>query len=294
VGWFFSGYFGAWYVLFGVGFVRWATEQPEHTQSWWMFAFGIFAYVLFIPSMMFGLMEPVLGRITATSADVLRDGLQRGAIGRAYAFALGLICSLAAMASCFIAWMTASMSDVFSVEALGENGLAFAMVTLMMSTLAIVAVFPWLGLRYLLMKCRLAETPRRHAGWPRLVPVAAALAWAALVVGLGFRLANATWVRTVRLDFAALPPSDEPLRDWLSSQPGVINPAVSREGDTLVIEYAVSAQRFHSIGRVGDTVVIEYTAPAHVKRSLQLTDATARFGYEGLRNVDFGQPRKHW
>src|SRR5687768_8818749 len=90
VGWFFGGYFGGWYVLFGVGLFRWLTGHPEHTASWWMVAFGVIAYTLLIPSLLFGLMEPVLGRTSVTSAAPLQDGLERRAVGRAYVFAVGL------------------------------------------------------------------------------------------------------------------------------------------------------------------------------------------------------------
>jgi len=102
---------------------------------------------------------------------------------------------------------------------------------------------------------------------------------------------NATRVMTVRLDFAALPPSDEPLRDWLRSQPDLVNAGVTRQGDAVVIEYGLSAFRGQSISRVGDVVTIEATSP---KRSVPLTAAAAEFGYHGLRNMEVLQSRKQW
>ena len=62
--WLYGGYFCGWYVLLGVGFVRWLTQEPSHRESWWMIAFGAVAYFLLIPSMLFGLM-PVLEKLSA-------------------------------------------------------------------------------------------------------------------------------------------------------------------------------------------------------------------------------------
>jgi hypothetical protein len=46
----------------------------------------------------------------------------------------------------------------------------------------------------------------------------------------GYRLANATAVYTYRIDFAILPASDDALRKWLASQPGVLAASVRRDG----------------------------------------------------------------
>jgi hypothetical protein len=154
VGWFLGGYFGAWYVLFGIGFVSWLTGNPERL-SVGMVLFGLFAYTLLIPGLLFSFMEPVIGKLSEKSAAALQDAVERGAIGRGYAFGMGLLCSVAAMVNCAVAWWAASTSRGFTVETLGENGLAAAMVTLMMGTLAIIAAAPWLGLQFLLMRgCR--------------------------------------------------------------------------------------------------------------------------------------------
>src|SRR5262249_42646754 len=148
--------------------------------------------------------------------------------------------------------------DAFSAERLGENGLAVVMVALMMATAAVIAACPWLGLRLLVAKCRPPEPGARRT-WSRAVPVALALAWAGAVGWLGYRLANATTIMTARLDFAALPASDEPLRQWLRSQPGILAADVSRRGNTVVVECAMSAHRSHSFSQWGDTLLIEYT-----------------------------------
>jgi hypothetical protein len=50
VSWLYGGYFCGWYVLLGVGYVGWLTN-PSHRESWWMVAFGAFAYFLVIPGL---------------------------------------------------------------------------------------------------------------------------------------------------------------------------------------------------------------------------------------------------
>jgi hypothetical protein len=42
------------------------------------------------------------------------------------------------------------------------------------------------------------------------------------------------------MSFAFLPESDDALRKWLTSQPGVLAASVRRDGQTVVIEYARS------------------------------------------------------
>jgi hypothetical protein len=154
MGWFLGGYFCVWYVLFGVGYVGWLTTHPERL-SVWMVLFGLFAYILLIPSLLFGLMEPVFDKLAAKSAAALEEAVERGVIGRGYAFAIGAVCSVAAMVNVVVAWWAAETSGGFSVETLGENGLAVAMVTLMMGTLAIIAGVPWFGMQLLVMRyCR--------------------------------------------------------------------------------------------------------------------------------------------
>jgi len=293
VGWLYGGYFCGWYILLGVGFVRWLTMDPSHRESWWMVAFGAVAYFLLIPSMLFGLM-PVLEKLSDRAESVIREGFTRRAVSRGYAFAVGLVGSLVAMVTCFVGWVAASMSpDALSEDKLGETGLAVVIVSMMMGTLAVITACLWLGLRLLLLKCRLREPGARRTWSSRIVPALLALAWAGTVGWLGYRLANATSVMTARLDFAALPASDEPLEEWLRSQPGVAA-AVSRQGNTVVVECAMSAHRSHSFSRWGDTVMIEYTTPGGERRSLHLTRVAAEAGYGGLRNAEFDKPKRQW
>jgi hypothetical protein len=257
-----------------------------------MVAFGAVAYFLLIPSLLFGLM-PVLEKLSAQAESAIREGFTRRAVSRGYAFAVGLVGSLVAMVTCLVGWVAASMAhDALSADNLGETGLAVVVVSMMMGTLAVIAACPWLALRHLLMKCR--EPCARRTWSSRIVPVALLLAWAGTVGWLGYRLANATSVMTARLDFATLPASDEPLQEWLRSQPGVVAAAVSRQGNTVVVECAVSAHRSYSLSRMGDTVLIEYRTPGGEKRSLHLSQVAAEAGYGGLRNTEFDKPKRQW
>jgi hypothetical protein len=294
VNWLYGGYFCGWYVLLGVGFVRWLTQDPSHRESWWMVAFGVVAYFLLIPSMLFGLM-PVLEKLSARAEPVIREGITRRAVSRGYAFAVGLVGSLVAMVTCFVGWLAAAMApEALSTDNLGETGAGVVIVSMMMGTLAVIAACLWLGLRLLLLKCQAPEPGARRTWSSRIAPALLALAWAGTLGWIGYRLANATSVMVARLDFAALPASDEPLEEWLRSQPGVVAAAVSRQGDTVVVECAMSAHRSHSFSRWGDTVLIEYTTSGGEKRSLHLTQVAAEAGYGGLRKVEFDKPKRHW
>jgi hypothetical protein len=293
VGWLYGGYFGGWYVLLGLGFARWLATDSSHRESWGMVVFGAFAYFLLIPSLLFGLI-PVLEKVFARSDATIRDGLVRRAISRGYAFAVGLAGSLVAMVTCFVVWSAASMSsDTLSVDQLGENGLAVVMVSMGMGTLVVIAACLWLGLWLLLQTCRLREPVARPTRSLLAVAIASVLAWAGLVGWLGYRLTNATVVMTARLDFAALPASDEPLQTWLRSQPGLAG-VVSRQGNTVVVECTLSVRGIQGFARTLDTVMIEYTTPAGEKRSVDLTRAAAESGYGGLTNADFDRPRRQW
>jgi len=99
---------------------------------------------------------------------------------------------------------------------------------------------------------------------------------------------------TARLNFAALPESDEPLQERLRSQPGVAAAAVRRQENTVVVECALCAYRSHSFSCWGDTVLIEYTTPGGETRSLNLTQVAAEAGYSGLRKATFDKPKKQW
>ena len=57
---------------------------------------------------------------------------------------------------------------------------------------------------------------------------------------LAYRQGNATAVTTYRIDFASLPESDDALREWLASRPGVLGSSVHRDGQTVVVEYVRS------------------------------------------------------
>ena len=105
---------------------------------------------------------------------------------------------------------------------------------------------------------------------------------------------NATTVMTARLDFAVLPASDEPLAEWLRSQPGVAAAAVGRQGNTVVVECALCAYRSHSSSCWGDTVLIEYTTPGGETRSIDLTQMSAQAGYSGLTKATFDTPKRQW
>jgi hypothetical protein len=293
VGWLYGGYFCGWYVLLGLGFVRWLATDSSHRESWGMVLFGAFAYFLLIPSLLFGLM-PALEKVFDRSEATIRDGLARRAVSRGYAFAVGLTGSLVAMVTCLVGWWAAGMSDSLSADRLGENGVAVVIVSMALGTLAVIAACLWLGLRLLLLSCRLREPGARPTRSALAVSVALALAWAGLVGWLGYRLTNATTVMTARLDFAALPASDEPLQAWLRSQPGLAAAAVGRQGNTVVVECRLPAHGTQGFARLLATVVIEYTTPAGERRSLDLTRAAAESGYGGLRNVVFDTPKRQW
>ena len=66
---------------------------------------------------------------------------------------------------------------------------------------------------------------------------------ARLLGWLGYTIysaATATDTFTYRMDFTALPASDDALHDWLASQPGITSVSVRREGLTVVAEYTSS------------------------------------------------------
>lgn len=90
---------------------------------------------------------------------------------------------------------------------------------------------------------------------------------------LAYRHANAAGVVTYRIDFTSLPESDDALREWLASQPGVLGSSVHRDGQTVVVEYVRS---IWSDGPV----------------PLLLTE-TQRLGYGGVRGVT-GEIKGRW
>jgi hypothetical protein len=165
------------------------------------------------------------------------------------------------------------------------------MASLMMGTIIVIGLFPWLGVRHLLNKARHDPQAQRPL-WSRAIPIAIVV-WAALVGWLGYRIATATTTMTMRLDFAALPATDQALQDWFDSQPG-IDATVSRDGQTVVIEYAVSAMWTSGSGQIFDELMLNYSTLGGTKHTLDLTGATAGFGYGRLLNSSLSTPRKRW
>jgi hypothetical protein len=289
----YGGYFGGWYVLFGIGFIRWVLVEPDD-RSWWMIAFGAFAYFLLIPSLVLGMVGPIFEKIATRSEAEMQTAFDRRTLTRGYAFGTGFVLSLMAMVTSFIAWAAASMEpDFFSLENLGENGLAVVMVSLMMGIIIVIALFPWLGVRHLLSKSRRQERGAQSTWFSRVAPIAAVLICAALIGWLGYRIATSTNTMTMRLDFAGLPANDQALQDWFDSQPG-IDATVSRDGQTVVIEYAVSALWTSGSSQFFDELVLDYSTLGGTKHSLRLTDATANFGYGRLLNSSTSMPQKRW
>jgi hypothetical protein len=95
-----------------------------------------------------------------------------------------------------------------------------------------------------------------------------AVAAVGLLGWLGYRLANATSICTYRAEFTTLPASDDALRDWLASQPGVSGVSVSRDGQTVVVEFTMPSFGHHA-------------QPNPVRQAEQL-------GYGGLRRYTVG------
>lgn len=154
-----GGYFCGWYLLLGVGYVTWL-QMPGNATSWWTIAFGALAYVLLIPSLLFGMMEPVFGTLSARLQGVIEEATAAGTIKREWAFALGLLCSAVAMTTCLVGgWSVAMVPERLSTENLGETGVAVAMMAILVTGLAIIALCPWLGMRYL---ATWAVTPSRR------------------------------------------------------------------------------------------------------------------------------------
>ncbi len=290
--WLYAGYFGGWYILFGLGFIHWVLVEPDDRSSW-MIAFGVFAYFLLIPSLMLGMVGPVFEKLATRSQAEIDDAIKRSTLTSGYAFATGFVLSLMAMITSFIAWSVASMeADFFTPENLGENWLAFAMVSLLMGIILVIALFPWLGVRHLLDKSRRSDSDLQPT-FARIRPIAVLLVWAALVGWLGFRLANATNTMTLRLDFAALPATDQALQDWFDSQPGIVA-RITRDNQTVVVEHAVSALHGSSTSQFFDELVMEYSSLGGTKHTLRLTDATAELGYGRLLSSSTSRPQRRW
>jgi hypothetical protein len=259
-----------------------------------MVAFGAFAYFLLIPGLLFGL-TPVVAKLSPKADAAVQEGFARGAFSRRYAFAVGLGASLVAIVTIAVGYGVACMEfpDV-PTDQLDDTWLGVAFVSMLMGVLGVIAVCPWLGQRLLLRKCRLQEPGARRTWYWNVAPIALVLAWAGTVCWLGYRLANATTVMTARLDFAALPASDDPLQERLRSQPGIAAAAVRRQENMVVVECALCAYRSHSFSSWGDTVLIEYTTPGGETHSLNLTQMSAEAGYRGLRKATFDKPKRRW
>jgi MFS family permease len=290
MGWLYGGYVTGWYCVFGLGLAHWLSYEIAHDASWGQLAFGVFGYFLVIPALAFGLMKPVVNAIPAASVAAVRNGFERRALSRTFAFAVGLFGSVVAVITCTVIYLLAGVADI-STEALGETGVGVAIVSIMMLVLAVIAVCPWLGTRVLLARCQAPGSVARSR--VLLVLAAATVAWAGLVGWLGYRLVNATRSTAVELTVAQLPESDEPLLQWLRSQPGIRAASVSRDGGIVTVDFAVSASRTSSHGRFLNEVFIE-TESDGVKHHISLTQAASDFGYGALQNANFGKPRTHW
>jgi hypothetical protein len=294
VSWLYAGYFCGWYAFLGLGLVAWFMDDPRNLQSWQMVAFGIFAYFLVIPGLLFQLI-PIFAKWSTGVDSAVKGGLARGAFSRSYAFVVGLVGSVVALVTCALGWGVASLeTEAISVERLGENGLAVTFVSMLVGVLAVIGACPWLGQLLLLRKCRLSEAGARQTWSWRIVPVAFALAWVGTAGWLGYRIVNAATVMTARLNFAALPDSDEPLQERLQSQPGVAAASVRRLNKIVVVEFALCAYRSHSFRWWTGTVMFDYTTPRGEKHSLDLTQVAAAAGYKGLKDATFDRPKSRW
>src|SRR6266540_6314497 len=89
-----------------------------------------------------------------------------------------------------------------------------------------------------------------------LVVVSVTLVW------LHYQTANEKWVYHVRADFVDMPADDSALYQWLVAQPGVTNVMITREGQTLRVDY------------------VSPNPPAKALGSVSM-EANRRFGYRG-------------
>jgi hypothetical protein len=290
MGWLYGGYVTGWYCMFGLGFAYWLSYEIAHEAPWGQLAFGAFGYFVVIPTLAFGLMKPVVNAIPAASVAAVRNGFERRAFSRTFAFGVGLFGSVVAVVTCTVIYLLAGVADI-STEALGENGVAVAIVSIMMLVLTVIAVCPWLGTRVLLARCQAPGSVARS----RVLSVlaAATIVWAGLAGWLGYRLVNGTRCTAVELTVAQLPESDEPLLQWLRSQPGIRAASVSRDGGIVTVDFAVSTFETSSHGRFLNDVFIE-TESNGVKHHISLTQAASDFGYGALQNAKFGKPRTRW
>ena len=290
MGWLYGGYVTGWYCVFGLGFAFWLRNEIARDAPWGQLVFGVFGYFVVIPTLFFGLMKPVINTISAESVAVVRNGFERHAISRAFAFVLGLFGSVVAVITCTVIYLLAAVSDI-SEEALGETGVTVAIISTMMLVLTVIAVCPWLGTRVLLAKCKAPGSVARSRVLSVLV--AATVVWAGLVGVFGYRLVNATRVTSVELTIAQLPESDEPFQQWLRSQPGIRAASVSRDAGVLTVDFEVSNFETSSHGQMLNEVFIE-TNSNGAKHYISLTQAASDFGYGALQNAKFEKPRPRW
>lgn len=146
MGWLYGGYVTGWYCIFGLGFAYWVRGEIARDATWGQLAFGAFGYSVVIPTLLFGLMKPVINTISAESVKAVRNGFERHVISRTFAFVLGLFGCVAAGITCTVIYLFAAVSDI-SEEALGETGVAVAIISTMILVVAVIAVCPWLGTR---------------------------------------------------------------------------------------------------------------------------------------------------
>jgi hypothetical protein len=290
MGWMYGGYVAGWYCVFGLGFAYWLSYEIAHEAPWGQLAFGAFGYFVVIPTLAFGLMKPVVNAIPTASVAAVRNAFERRAVSRTFAFAVGLFGSVVAVITCTVIYLLAGVADI-STEALGETGVAVAIVAILMLVLTVIAVCPWLGARDLLARYQAPGSVARS----RVLSVlaAATLVWAGLAGWLGYRLVNATRCTAVELTVAQLPESDEPLLQWPRSQPGIRAASGSRDGGIMTVDFAVSTFETSSHGRMLNEVFIE-TKSDGVEHQISLTQAASDFGYGALQNAKFGKTRTRW
>src|SRR5262249_39582557 len=72
---------------------------------------------------------------------------------------------------------------------------------------------------------------------PGQAPIGTAVVTVAVLAAFGSRLANAPRTHSYRTDYSTLPTDDTALTEWLRTRPGVSGATVSREGNTVVVEF---------------------------------------------------------
>lgn len=80
--------------------------------------------------------------------------------------------------------------------------------------------------------------------------VAYSVVAALVAVFVGFLMyskAAADYVHSYRIECKSPPPTDDALRDWLKTQPGVKRVTVAREGTALLVEFTTPERSFSRV-----------------------------------------------